>query len=126
MRIYVAGPYGDTQPKDVIAENVRRADAVGRDLLAHGHQVYVPHKMTHHWEDDARLNLDMFMVLDDSFLSMWADAIVRIPGESKGADWEMARSQELGLVEVDFKGRPKTSQEGGGLVTPDAIPIAAS
>ena len=36
MRIYVAGPYGDTQPKDVIAENVRRADAVGRDLLRRG------------------------------------------------------------------------------------------
>lgn len=101
MRIYIAGPYGEHKPKDVIAENVRRADAVGRVLLAQGHQVFVPHKMTHNWEDDPLLNLVMFMRLDDSFLTHWAEGIVRIPGRSPGSDWEMARAEQLGLVVID-------------------------
>ena len=102
MRVYVAGPYGDTQPKEIIAENVRRADELGRLLLFRGHQVYVPHKMAHHWEDDPLLTLDMFRELDDSFITHWAEAIVRIPGESKGADWEMARARQLGLVVMPY------------------------
>lgn len=102
MRIYVAGPYGDHQPKDVIMENVRRADEVGRALLAQGHHVYVPHKMSWHWEDDSRLTRQMFLSLDDSFLTHWAEAIVRIPGYSKGADWEMHRAEELGLTIVQY------------------------
>ena len=106
MRVYIAGPYGDRNPKDVIAENVARADAVARELMAQGHLVYCPQKMSHHWEDDDRLTLDMFMRLDDSFLTHWAEAIIRVPGESKGADWEMARAEQLGLAVLCLEARP--------------------
>ena len=100
MRVFIAGPYGDHNPKDVIARNVARADLVARDLLAQGHQVYCPHKMSWGWEDDARLTREQFLALDKSFLEHWAEAIVRIPGVSPGADGEMARARELGLIVI--------------------------
>ena len=97
MRVFIAGPYGDHKPRDVIAENVRRADKVARDLMAQGHQVYCPHTMSHGWEDDDRLTREQFLALDRSFLLLWAEAIYRIPGESAGADGEMLDAEVLGL-----------------------------
>lgn len=101
MRIFIAGPYGDHNPKEVIAANVAKADKVARNLMAMGHQVYVPHKMSWGWEDDWRLTREQFLELDRSFLKYWAEAIYRIPGESKGADGEMEYAYSLGLLIVD-------------------------
>ena len=100
MRVFVAGPYGDHKPKDEIARNVDRADAAARDLMAAGHQVYCPHKMSWGWEEDKRLTRDQFIQIDNSFLHLWAEAIYRIPGESPGADAEMRLAKELGLVDI--------------------------
>ena len=97
MRVYIAGPYGDHNPPEVIAVNVARADAIARELVLLGHDVYVPHKMTWHWEQDKRLTGKDFTRLDYSFMLNWAEAVLRLPGESKGADEEVgwAREQEL-------------------------------
>ena len=89
MRIFVSGPYGDHNPKEIIAENVRKADLVARCLMALGHQVYCPHKMSYGWEDDERLTTEQFYELDKSFILHWAEAIIRIPGKSVGADGEI-------------------------------------
>lgn len=97
MRVFIAGPYGDHNPKDVIERNVAKADAVARGLMAEGHQVYCPHKMSWGWEDDARISREMALALDRSFLHHWAEAICRIPGESPGADSEMRLAEDLGL-----------------------------
>jgi hypothetical protein len=97
MRIFISGPYGDNNPKEVIAENVRKADELARYLLSKGHQVYCPHKMSWGWEDDKRLTTEQFYELDKSFLRYWANAIVRIPGESKGADGEMLLAKDMKL-----------------------------
>ncbi|MBU2177434.1 MAG: DUF4406 domain-containing protein [Gammaproteobacteria bacterium] len=101
MRIFIAGPYGDHNPKDIIAENVHKADEVARNLMAQGHQVYCPHKMSWGWEDDPRLTYAQFHELDNTFLLHWAEAIIRIPGHSPGADAEMALAEKLGLVIID-------------------------
>lgn len=98
MRVFISGPYGDHNPKDVIAANVARADKVARDLMAQGHQVYCPHKMTWGWEDDPRLSRKDYLELDKSFLRHWAEAIIRMPGESPGADGEMEEAKQLGLI----------------------------
>ena len=98
MRVYVAGPYGDSNPKEVIAQNVRNADAVGRSLMAVGHEVYIPHTMSWGWEDDVRLSRSDFFRLDKSFLDHWAEGIVRLPGHSRGADWEMEYAASIGLA----------------------------
>lgn len=97
MRIFIAGPYGDHNSKEVIAENVRKADEVARNLMAQGHQVYCPHKMSWGWEDDTRLTRQQFLELDISFLEHWAEAICRISGDSPGADGEMAIAHKLNL-----------------------------
>ena len=97
MRIFISGPYGDHNPKDVIAENVRKADEAARLLMAQGHQVYCPHKMSWGWEDDTRLTREMFLELDKSYLKYWAEAIYRISGESPGADGEIELAIILGL-----------------------------
>lgn len=89
FRIYVAGPYGDHNPKEIIQQNVDNADAVSRELLKRGHLPFCPHKMTHHWEDDGGLVLDDFMRLDFSMIRTWADCLLRLPGDSKGSDAEV-------------------------------------
>ena len=98
MRIFIAGPYGDHNSKEVIAENVKQADKVARDLMAKGHQVYCPHKMSWGWEDDPRLTREQFLALDKTFLELWAEAIYRIDGDSPGADGEMKIARELRLT----------------------------
>ncbi len=94
----MSGPYGDHNLKAVIAQNVANADKVARDLMAQGHQVYCPHKMSWGWEDDSRLTREQFLELDNSYLLHWAEAIYRLPGESPGADSEMLLALRLGLA----------------------------
>ena len=101
MRIFIAGPYGDHNTKDIIACNVAIADRVARNFLAQGHQVYCPHKMAWGWECDHRLTRDVFLDLDRSFLKHWAEAIYRIPGISPGADAEIRYAEQLGLIILD-------------------------
>ena len=102
MRVFIAGPYGDHNTKEVIAENVRKADEVARNLMAQGHEVYCPHKMSWGWEDDKRLTREQFLALDRSYLVHWAEAIIRLSGYSKGADSEMELAEELGLVIIEL------------------------
>jgi len=97
LRLYIAGPYGDKNPKDTIRENVKRADDWARHLVTIGHQVYCPHKMSWGWEDDAKLNGLLFQTLDVSFLEHWAEGLVRLPGVSKGSDFEVVTATQLGL-----------------------------
>ena len=92
MRIYVAGPY----TKGDIAINVRNAIYAGNNLRVLCHTPFVPH-LTHLWH----------MVLPHADIEYWyeydmewlaqCEAVFRLPGESVGADREVARAVELGL-----------------------------
>lgn len=98
MKIYVAGPYGDQNSKEIIARNVGRADQVGRFLARMGHTPFIPHKMTWGWEDDPDLNKSDFMRIDLEWLS-FCNAIFLLPGweNSTGTlqELEFARSLKL-------------------------------
>lgn len=96
MRIFVAGPYGDRLSKEQIQANVDKADEIGRALLKLGHTPYIPHKMTHHWEDDPELTREMYLRLDREWLRL-CDAIYFF-GHSEGADAELALAEHLGLL----------------------------
>jgi len=98
MRIFIAGPYGDTNPRADIEHNIEVADAVGREFMRQGFQVYIPHKMSDGWESDNTITLQQCLELDKSFIKHWAEALVRIPGYSKGADGEVAYARSLGLA----------------------------
>lgn len=98
MRIFVAGPWGDYAgvAPEIVERNIQIADSVGQDLVHMGHEAYIPHTMCKSWS--GKFDLEDMIRLDMSFLNHWAQAIVRIPGHSHGADAEVERAKELGLV----------------------------
>ena len=87
-RIYVAGPI----TKGDYPTNIRKAIDAGIELLECGYSPYIPH-------------LDMLLVLVKPMrfetLIKWdldwlilCDGVLRLPGESKGADIEIAFAKE--------------------------------
>jgi len=85
MRVYIAGPYtlGDR------SENVRTAAAAMMRILDAGHEPFCPIVHSHFldlmhprpWEDWMRLDLAWLP---------FAEAVIRLPGKSEGADIECA------------------------------------
>jgi hypothetical protein len=97
LRVYVAGPYskGDT------AMNVREAIITGNNLRALGFTPFIPH-FTFFWHLLVPHEIDYWYAYDMEWLEQ-CDAVFRLPGESTGADAEVARAVELGLpVIYDF------------------------
>lgn len=90
--VYIAGPYTDPDP----VENTKRAIEIGTFLMDTWLVTpYVPHlSMFWHlvtprpWEDWIALDLD---VIDH------CDAVLRLPGKSKGAELEVAHAVKLML-----------------------------
>lgn len=95
-RVYVAGPItlGD------VDQNVERAIHVGKLLLDAGYAPFIPH-LSHFAEPLSTWTADLmcyekWLDLDRSFIAV-CDALVRLPGESRGADREVAWAVELGI-----------------------------
>lgn len=90
-RVYIAGPYtlGD------VAVNVRMAIAAGDELLAAGHWPYVPH-LTHFWHMLYPRDWHDWIALDERYLLV-CEAMVRLPGVSKGADHEAKLATTYGI-----------------------------
>jgi len=91
MRVYIAGPY----TKGDVAVNVRRALLMATRLLVMGHAPYVPH-LNHLWHLIAPQLYDTWLALDMEWLTQ-SEAVVRLDGESEGADKEVAKAEELGI-----------------------------
>lgn len=88
-RIYIAGPItlGDT------TENVKRAVAVGLDLLSRGYAPFIPH-LSHYAEPLSTwtqhpTRYEEWLDLDRSYIAV-CDALLRLTGKSRGADREVA------------------------------------
>lgn len=90
-RIYVAGPYTKPGP----TQNVWKAVDVAEKLLALGFAPFVPH-FTHFWEIRHHHNYEIWMELDFIWLRQ-CQCLYRIPGESSGADREVALAKDLGI-----------------------------
>lgn len=91
MLIYVAGPY----TKGDVAQNVREAIITGNNLHALGHMPFIPH-LAHFWHLLIPHEIDYWYKYDMTWLEK-CDAVFRFPGESEGADKEVARALELGM-----------------------------
>lgn len=91
MKIYVAGPYttGNT------ITNVRRAILAGEKLRQLGHTPYIPH-MNMLWELLSPQSYDFWLELDMEWLAE-CDAVLRLSGESPGADLEEAFCKGRGI-----------------------------
>ena len=81
--VYIAAPYtlGD------VAVNVRRAIQAADELIEAGFIPYVPH-LTHFWHIVSPKLWDFWLELDLCFL-LKCDCVLRLNGESKGADREV-------------------------------------
>jgi hypothetical protein len=90
-KIYVAGPYtqGD------VAINVRNAFETANKLADLGFAPFVPHS-THFWHMLFPREYDFWLKLDNEFLPC-CDALLRLPGQSSGADKEVQLAKSLGL-----------------------------
>lgn len=90
-RVYVAGPYthGD------VAVNVKTALDAAIALLDAGFAPYVPH-LTHFLHMMHPRPYKDWIALDLEWLPV-CDALIRLHGESPGADREVAEAQRLGI-----------------------------
>lgn len=89
--VYVSGPYstGDT------ILNVRRAIVAGTALRKAGFLPLIPH-LTAFWHLVDPAEYEDWMELDLALVDH-CQALVRLPGESPGADREVARAKEKGI-----------------------------
>jgi hypothetical protein len=95
LRIFVAGPYGDKELKEVIDTNVEKARHVGKELALKGHYPFIPHTMLHGWEIDNRFTIEHFKEIDFAWLD-FCDALYFI-AESPGANVEKELAIRKGL-----------------------------
>ena len=89
--IYVAGPYSGGDP--VI--NTRKAIEAGEQLRALGFVPFIPH-LTHLWHLISPHDIDYWYEYDNEWIQK-CDALLRLPGVSKGADAEVALALELDI-----------------------------
>lgn len=98
--VYVAGPITKGDP----FENVRLAVQVGERLRKLGIVPIIPH-LSAFWAMIAPgASYEDWMTLDLALISR-CDAVLRLPGESSGADREVAHALDLGKpVYFQWKG----------------------
>lgn len=91
LRVYVAGPY-TSDPAACTATAI----AAGNQLLDAGCAPFVPH-LAHYWETvHGPRPYEDWMRIDLAWLAA-ADAVLRLPGESSGADRETALAERHGI-----------------------------
>lgn len=95
MYIYVAGPYS----KGDVGNNVRRAIKFA-DLLVHlGHVPFVPH-LYHFWHIVRTRSWEQWMALDYAWVAK-CDVLVKLYGQSAGAELERRHATELGIEVIE-------------------------
>lgn len=114
MRVYIAGPYTLGNPE----ANTQRMIFAADKILQAGHAPFVP-LLTHYWHTLIPNEYDAWLRLDLAWLRV-SEALIRLPGESKGADIEVQEAKHLGLpvwsgetpIEDFLDGKPPTIAKG--------------
>lgn len=91
MLIYISAPYslGD------VVSNVRLACEIGDKILAKGHIPVVPH-LSHFWHFISPKSYNEWLRIDSAIVPR-CDALLRVDGESKGADIEVEIAHRVGI-----------------------------
>jgi hypothetical protein len=92
VKVYISGPYtgGDT----II--NVRNAIEAGDRIVKAGHNAFVPH-LFHFWHYLCPGDYEQWMRLDFEWVGS-CEVMLRLPGESSGADREVELAESLGIA----------------------------
>lgn len=90
-RVFISGAYtlGD------VAQNVKAAMETANQLIQSGFAPYCPH-LHHFMHMNSPQPYDKWLEIDNAFL-ITCDAVLRIPGESSGADKEVQLAIENGI-----------------------------
>ena len=89
LRVYVAGPISTG-----VFDGLHRGVAAGRQLFLDGLAPFVPHFDAFFFLPDG--NWNAYLEYDLEYI-LTADAVYRLAGESKGADLECQKAEELGI-----------------------------
>lgn len=90
--IYISGPLtqGDR------AENLANAIEAAETLRKLGFTPFIPHAMTHEWQNRRQHDEDYWLSFDLEWL-VKCDAVIRLPGFSPGGDVETAFADAHGI-----------------------------
>jgi hypothetical protein len=91
MKVYIAGPY----TKGDVAKNVRTAIDAANTLLEFGFTPFVPH-LTHFWHMLCPHEYQVWLDYDYEWLKS-CDVLIRLRGESPGADIEVKQARLRGM-----------------------------
>ena len=91
MRVYIAGPYTNGD----VALNVRAAIEAADALIVAGHAPFVPH-LSHFQHMMRPQPYETWLRLDMEWLPQ-CEALIRLPGDSSGADAEVDEAQARGM-----------------------------
>lgn len=117
-RLYIAGPYSAGDPM----ANIRRALEAADEALARGWLPFVPH-LSGFWHFHSPKPWEDWVRMDLAWLEV-CDALLRLAGESPGADIEVKYARELGLpvyaglADLPVADEPGASEESDGLGEP--------
>lgn len=89
--IYIAGPY----TKGDVVINTRNAIMAGNEIADAGHFPFIPH-LTMFWHIVCPQEYKFWLDQDIGWL-LKCDYLVRLPGESSGADGEMIVAKNNGI-----------------------------
>jgi hypothetical protein len=91
LKIYIASQYtiGDKE------SNVKKSLEVADQILALGFVPYAP-LLSHYWEQSSPKDYTVWLDLDFEWI-ISCDALLRVPGESKGADMEVEFAKANGI-----------------------------
>lgn len=89
--IYVAGPIAKPDP----GENINKALKVADELFLHGFAPFIPH-LSYLWHIASPKHYEGWMSLDFAWIER-CDGLLRIPGESPGADREVKFARDRGI-----------------------------
>jgi hypothetical protein len=91
-KVYIAGPY----TKGNIMNNINQAVWIGNQLLDMGFIPFIPH-LTGFWDLIISHDYETWMEYDLEWLKE-CDAVLRISGESIGADREVEIAKDMGML----------------------------
>lgn len=106
ISVYIAAPYTADTPEQV-ERNVQRAISMANHLMDYGLLVYCPH-LSHYMHAQQPREYEAWMEHGLAWVTR-CDAVVRIPGESPGADREVDSMREDGqgiILVADRKAGP--------------------
>lgn len=112
MLIYISGPYSHGDH----LENVNKAVDVADQIAKAGHTCFIPH-LYRYWNERHEHDYDFWMRQDLAMLSR-CDSLVRLPGDSPGADKEVDEARRLGLEVYNWSSDGKYPKDN-----PSHLPI---